>query len=48
MNTGDNIKINLLELIRLTLSLEKSLIASLKGWKIPKIPTLEGPFRVWT
>ena len=28
-------------------SLEKSLIASLKGWKIPPPPTLFGPFRNW-
>jgi len=25
----------------------KSLIASLKGWRIPIIPTLLGPFRIW-
>jgi len=30
-----------------TLSLENSLIASLKGCRIPPAPTLFGPFRSW-
>lgn len=26
---------------------ENNLMASLKGWKIPRNPTLFGPFRIW-
>ena len=46
-NIGERKNWILFDILGITTSFEKSLIASLKGWSKPIILTLLGPLRIW-